>query len=219
MSFICRQPVLAQKAHWGSKEGVMIRDRMWLWGLLMVTTAAIVAAAGLRSLAAESEANETATSQQTNSSESTRPQVDPRDLEHARRTVKMLDHIYKTAIVLITDKYVHTEEDFAAGAAAVTWFDAISKEGSHTVRLIDATGDPYDPANVAKSDFEKRAVKELKDGKEYVEQVVDKEGRPTLLAATPIPVVLEKCVMCHPHYRDAEDGQPIGALSYEMPIR
>ena len=60
----------------------------------------------------------------------------------ARKTVQMLDDIYKNAVVLITDKYVHDEDDFPAGSAAVALFEAISKKGWHQVRLIDATGPP-----------------------------------------------------------------------------
>src|SRR5690606_1978575 len=40
-------------------------------------------------------------------------------VDRARATVKMLDDIYKSVIVLITDKYVHTESDYPAGSAAV----------------------------------------------------------------------------------------------------
>ena len=86
-------------------------------------------------------------------------------VERARRTVKMLDDIYKTAIVLITDKYVHDENDFPAGSAAVAWFDAISKKGWHEVRLLDATGQPHDDKNTARDTFDREAIKQLKAGK------------------------------------------------------
>ena len=135
-----------------------------------------------------------------------------------RKTVRMLDDVYKTAVVLITDKYVNDEDDFPAGGAAIALFEAIGKKGWHKVRLIDATGDPYDPNNSAKDDFERRAVKELKAGKSYYEQVTKKDNKPVLRAATPIPVVMQKCVMCHPHYADAKKGEPIGLLSYTLPI-
>ena len=39
--------------------------------------------------------------------------------ERTRKTVKMLDDIYKTAVVLITDKYVESEDDFPAGTYRV----------------------------------------------------------------------------------------------------
>ena len=36
--------------------------------------------------------------------------------------------------------------------------------------------------------------------------------------ATPLPVVLAKCTMCHEHYKQAKPGEPIGALSYTLRI-
>lgn len=35
---------------------------------------------------------------------------------------------------------------------------------------------------------------------------------------TAVPVVLENCVMRHPHYADAEPGEAIGAISYRLPM-
>jgi hypothetical protein len=120
--------------------------------------------------------------------------------------------------VLITDKYVHDEDDFPAGSAAIAWFDAINKKGWHEVRLLDATGEPYDDKNVARDAFDRQAIKQLKAGKSFVDKVEAKEGKRFLRAATPVPVVMKTCVMCHPHYADAKKGEPIGLLSYTIPI-
>ncbi len=139
-------------------------------------------------------------------------------IERARKTVKMLDDVYKTAVVLITDKYVHDEDDFPAGSAAIALFDAINKKGWHEVRLLDATGEPYDDDNVARDAFDKKAIKQLKAGKAFVDEVETKDGKRFLRAATPIPVVMKKCVMCHAHYAEAKEGEPIGLLSYTIPI-
>lgn len=139
-------------------------------------------------------------------------------VERSRQTVKVLDNIFKQTIVLITDKYVHSEDDFAAGSAAVLLFENISESGDNQVRLIDATGDPYDAENVAKDDFEKAGIQRLKAGAESHEQVVMRDGKPFLRALTPVPVVMQKCVMCHAHYEDVKKGDPIGAISYTVPI-
>lgn len=139
-------------------------------------------------------------------------------VERTRKLVHTLDNVYKQAIVLITDKYVHKEDDFPAGSAAVQLFASISKSGSHQVRLLDATGDPYEPANVAKDAFEKEGIRRLKAGEAYYEQVVQLDGKPQLRAMTPVPVVMEKCVMCHSHYAQAKKGEAIGAISYTVPI-
>ena len=139
-------------------------------------------------------------------------------VERSRKAVQTLDNIFKQTIVLITEKYVHDDDDFAAGSAAVLLFKNISESGDNKIRLIDATGDPYEPENVAKDDFEKQGIKKLKAGAESHEQVITKDGKPYLRALTPVPVVMQKCVMCHPHYADAKKGEPIGAISYTLPI-
>lgn len=86
------------------------------------------------------------------------------------------------------------------------------------MRLIDATGDPYESENVAKDDFEKEGIKKLKSAAKGHEQVITKDGKTYLRALTPVPVVMQKCVMCHAHYADAKEGEPIGAISYIVPI-
>jgi hypothetical protein len=144
--------------------------------------------------------------------------VDRAAVERARKTVRMLDEVYKTAIVLITDKYVNTKKDYPAGRAAKKLFSDISKKGSHQIRLIDASGEPYDAKNVAEDDFDKEGIKQLKSGKASYDQVIHKDGKPYLRAITPVPVVMDKCIMCHENYKKAKKGEPIGALTYTVPI-
>lgn len=140
-------------------------------------------------------------------------------LKRARREVQMLDDVFKTAIVLITDKYVKTKKDYPAGRAAVRWLKQVAEKGWPEVRLIDVSGEPYDPANVAKDSFEKEGVKQLKSGKGYYEQVIQKDGKSYLRAVTAIPVVMEKCILCHENYRTVKKGAAIGALSYTVPVQ
>lgn len=142
----------------------------------------------------------------------------PEAVARSRRTVQTLDNIFKQTIVLVTDKYVNDDDDFAAGSAAVLLFKNISNGSDNTIRLIDATGEPYEADNVAKDDFEKMGIKKLKEGAKTVDQVVLRNGKHYLRALTTVPVVMEKCVMCHAHYADAKPGEPIGAISYIVPI-
>ena len=135
-----------------------------------------------------------------------------------RKQVKMLDDLYKTAVVLITDTYVNSETDASAGMAAKKLFDAMRAKNHHDVRLLDATGQPYNEDNVAKDDFEMMAIKALQTGKDYVEQIETKDGIRYLRAATAVPVVLKKCTLCHPHFQDAKPGQAIGGLTYKLRI-
>lgn len=137
-------------------------------------------------------------------------------LARTRKQVKMLDDLYKTVIVMITENYVTEKSDLAAGAAFQHVFAAMKKAGHHEVRLLDATGDPYGEKNVARDEFEKAAIAALKAGKPGYEQVVEKDGQRYLRTATPIPVVMKKCTLCHPAYENAKPGEVIGSLSYTM---
>jgi hypothetical protein len=139
-------------------------------------------------------------------------------LERTRKEVRILDDVYKTAIVLITENYVDEASDLAAGAAFQKLFQAMREKGHHDVRLLDATGEPYDPDNAPRDDFEKAAIQALKEGKAYYERIIEKNGKRYLQAATPIPVVLKKCTLCHSAYEKATAGEPIGALGYTIEI-
>ena len=139
-------------------------------------------------------------------------------VERARKTVRMLDDVYKTTIVLITDKYVHDKDDYPAGRAAIKLFKQISEKGWHEVRLIDASGKPYTAKNIAKDDFDKDGIRAIKGGKSFYDRVVMKDGKPRLRAMTPVPVVMDRCILCHENYRGVKKGEAIGALTYSVPI-
>lgn len=144
--------------------------------------------------------------------------ADPAAVERTRKNVRMLDDLYKTAVVLITKHYIEDEDSLAAGSAAKALFAAMKEKGWHEVRLLDATGEPYSDENVAADEFEKSAIRRLLKGEAFVDTVEMQKGKPVLRAATPIPVVLDKCIICHENYRTVEKGAPIGALLYTLPI-
>lgn len=140
-------------------------------------------------------------------------------VERARREVRMLDDIYKTAIVLVTEHYVKSDNDLPAGSAFKALFEAVEKKGWHKVRLVDATGQPYSDLNLPKEGFEKKAVEQLLAGKASYDEVITEGDKRYLPTATAIPVVMEKCIMCHENYRGVEKGKAIGALSYKVPVQ
>ncbi len=151
--------------------------------------------------------------------QATRSQVakDPAT-ERARREVRMLDDIYKTSIVLITTHYVDGKDSLPAGSAFKALFAAVKEKGWHEVRLLDATGDPYEPDNAPKEGFEQRAIQKLLSGEAAYEEVATEGNKKYLLAATAIPVVMEKCTLCHDNYKSVPKGKAIGALGYKVPI-
>jgi hypothetical protein len=140
---------------------------------------------------------------------------DDQDLRRARREVKLLDDLYKTAIVLVTQHYVNESSDMPAGEAFKALFAGMREKGWHEVRLLDASGEPINDQNRPQDDFERAAIAALLKGQPYYEQVTHKDGKPVLRAATPIPVVMEKCTMCHENYRGKK---VIGALGYALPL-
>src|SRR5207248_10789986 len=142
--------------------------------------------------------------------------ADPAAVERTRATVKLLDDVHKGYVITITDTYVKAQEKTPAAAVVKKVFSHLEKAGHGTGRLIDATGSPLREGNVAKTDFEKRAVAATKGGKPYVDEVATKDGKPVLRAATVVPAVMPACVSCHPHVKE---GEVLGALVYELPIR
>ena len=153
-----------------------------------------------------------------NASEKNNADKDDPALVRTRKQVQMLDDLYKTAVVLITEHYVNTDADLPAGTAAKALFAAMKKKGWHEVRLLDASGEPIMKSNSPADDFEKEAIKQLLAGKTGYEQVIEKDKKRYLRSATAVPVVMKKCIMCHPNYENVKADQPIGALSYTIPI-
>jgi len=141
--------------------------------------------------------------------------VDPAALARTRDQVQMLDDLYKNAVVSITNAYVSQQADTPAAAVAKDVFAAMHKKGYHAARLIDATGRPKNKENVAKTDFEKKAVKEIADGKPSIEEVGEVAGKPVLRVATVVPSVLKQCAICH----GGKEGRVLGAIVYEVPIK
>ncbi len=147
--------------------------------------------------------------------EDRKKEADPAAVERTREQVKMLDDLYKNAVVAITTTYVEKQADTPAAAVAKQVFEAMHKKGWHNARLVDASGKPKNKENVAKTDFEKKAVEEIKGGKAYVEEIGEKEGKPVLRVGTLVPAVLKQCTVCH----GGKEGRVLGAIIYEVPIK
>ncbi len=137
-------------------------------------------------------------------------------VERTRETVRMIDDLYKGTVVHVTATYVRAQETTPAAKVAQKVFKHMEAKGWHSARLIDVTGSPSNKANVAHTDFEKRAVEQIKAGKPYLDEVATRDGKPVLHAATVVPVVMKQCIACHPGFKE---GDPIGALVYELPIK
>lgn len=130
-----------------------------------------------------------------------------------RNQIKMLDDLYKTAVVLMTEHYVESPSSLSAATAAKALFAAMETNGWHQVRLVGLTDALRNPDNAPADDFETAAARALLAGGSSHEEVVSEGGTDYLRYATPLPVVMEKCVMCHPSW----EGN-IGTLSYKVPL-
>jgi len=137
-------------------------------------------------------------------------------VERTRQEVKMLDDLYKNAIVLINEHYVNNPSDFPAAMTTKEVFAAMKKNGWHEVRILGLTDVLGDPDDAPSDAFEQAAAKKLLAGEAAHEEVVEKGGKRYLRVATGIPLVSEKCVMCHASFKGNKGN--IGALSYTVPV-
>ncbi len=136
-------------------------------------------------------------------------------LTHARRIVTMLDDMYKSFIVLVTEEYVKDPSMLSAATLSKRIFKLMKKHGWHEVRLLDATGSPFNPDNTPKGKFERDAISALMSGSPYYEKIEMVEGKEYLRAATVVSAVVEGCMYCHPVKKV---GDIVGALSYKIPL-
>ncbi|MGO9464622.1 MAG: DUF3365 domain-containing protein [Isosphaeraceae bacterium] len=138
------------------------------------------------------------------------PDRDPA-LERTRAQAKMLDDLFKVAVVDITNRY----DGPPAAKVAKAIFAAAKDKQYFKARLLDATGNPQNEANVPQDDFEKRAATAMTEGKNYLEEVVGAGEARRLRVATVVPAVVQKCAKCH----GVKQGDLLGFLSYDLPVK
>jgi hypothetical protein len=148
-------------------------------------------------------------------------------VERTKKQLMMLDDLYKTVLVLITEHYVKDpaallEECMRlvtspAATASKAIFKAMEEKGWHEARLLGYTDVLLNAAeNTPKKGFETRAKEKILAGAANYSEVVEKEGKRYVQMATALPVVIEKCVLCHSNFKGKAGA--IGALSYKMTV-
>ena len=134
-----------------------------------------------------------------------------------RRQVLMLDDLYKTAVVAITEHYVNDPSTLSAASAAKVLFAAMKARGWHDARLLGFTDVLFNASeNKPKDDFERVAKEKILGGAASYEAVETQGGKKVFRMATTVPVVMEKCVMCHANFKGVKGA--IGAISYTLPL-
>ena len=148
---------------------------------------------------------------------STGASSDQAAVDRTRQQVLMLDDLYKTAVVAITEHYVTDPSVLSAASAAKALFAAMKAKGWHDARLLGFTDVLFNAKdNNPKDDFEKTAKAKILAGAASYEAVETQGGKQVFRMATTVPVVMEKCVMCHANFKDVKGA--IGAISYSLPL-
>ncbi len=144
-------------------------------------------------------------------------QSDKAAVDRTRNQILMLDDLYKTAVVAITEHYVNDPSTLSAASAAKVLFAAMKKNGWHEARLLGFTDVLFNASeNAPKDEFENKAKEALLGGAANYEEVVSKGNKQYLRMATAVPVVMEKCIMCHADFKDKKGA--IGAIAYTVEL-
>jgi hypothetical protein len=136
-------------------------------------------------------------------------------VKRARQTVKMLDEMYKTFIILITDEYVKDSTMFSALTISKKVFEKMNKNRWYKARLLDATGAPHNPENTPRTKFERDAIEAFIYGNSFYEKIEKDESKYYYKAVTSVSIVTDGCTICHP---DNKQGDLLGGISYTFSL-
>lgn len=137
-------------------------------------------------------------------------------IERARELVQIIDNMHKAYVIHVTGTYVKAQESVPAASVARKVYQHMEENKFFSGRLIDASGKPINIENAAKTEFEKKVVAALKNGKPYYDEVATVNGKNVLRAGTIVPAVMKQCTVCH---TGTKEGDLLGALIYEVPIK
>jgi hypothetical protein len=137
-------------------------------------------------------------------------------IANARRETKMLDTLYKTAIVSVTQNYVQDESSIAAITTFVPVIEAMKQNQWHKVRLVDGLNDAINPDNSPQDEFEKSAMRQILAGKNQVDLVAAVDGKQVLRTMTTLPMASDKCVLCHANFLGKT---VVGGIAFEVPLQ
>ncbi len=135
--------------------------------------------------------------------------------KEAKIIVKLLDDVYKFWIVFDTKDHVENMGRIPSATISKEVFAEMEKKGWHSGRIITATKNFFNPDNRPRDDFEKEAVKALKGGADFFDRVEVVKGKKVFRAATPVPLVIKECKICHV---TAKEDELMGALVYTIPV-
>lgn len=132
-------------------------------------------------------------------------------LPEGRRQVRMMDEVYKTAVVTTHQMYVQDPGTPAAVIWAKQVINKLKGKGWPDARIFATHDRPLNPENAPVDPFERSAAAAFRSGKTSYEQVTPGELR----YATDLRLLDEKCVMCHVRNKP---GDLVGGVSYRVPL-
>ncbi len=136
----------------------------------------------------------------------------PISLAEARRTVRLMNDIYVTAVLTTSKMYVQEP----GTAAAVTWGKQVIREvnsrGGPQARIFTTADRPLNPENGAIDAFEREAGAAFVKGEAALEKVSSGRYR----FAVPLRITDKSCLTCHVRNRV---GDLLGGVSYSAVIQ
>lgn len=139
----------------------------------------------------------------------------PLKVDEARRQAKLAHQIYGATLEVMHERYFHDDRAMVPARALEDVFQTIDKQSKIQARWISVNTKPMSINHTPKSEFEKRAAKEIGDGQESVELIAD--GYYHRASAIPLSA---GCVSCHNGFFTASPKTPrFAALVIRMPVK
>lgn len=130
-------------------------------------------------------------------------------LAEGRRMTRMMDDIYKVAVITTHKMYVLDPGTPAAVIWAKQVIRQVQSKGWPEARILSAVERPLNPENHPADAFERQAVQAFRSGKPSYEKV--EPG--ALRYATEIRITDKTCLTCHVHNKE---GDLVGGVSYRV---
>ncbi len=181
----------------------------WLVGLAI----AFVMVSLLTDSGAPAE-EELASSAATESKQDSPTEHNQLSVDVARDRAKVTQDIYAATLAMLHERYFHRDRAVLPARAMQDIFAAIERQSRVEARWISASLPPMSIDHTPKSDFEKRAAKEIAAGKAHTETIEDGFFR----RAVAIPLT-GGCLGCHEVHGQNHVNQQFAGLVVSIPLQ
>lgn len=138
----------------------------------------------------------------------------PVSLEIARDRARLMSEIYLATLDVMHDRYFHSERAILPARAMEDVFAEIRRQSKMEARWISVSLKPMSITHEPKTDFEKKAAKEIDHGKTEFESV---EGG-VFRRATAVPLV-SNCINCHAgNFNEPTKSPKFAGLVISIPV-